>query len=277
LTDGNIPTLVAEGANLPEAWERAVVDCWRKGAPIKTEYDKPDDPPSRDCTMLITVDDPFAEPRIHRAFPGGLEDLEVYRQEVVEGVHDHWIAPEEGKWTYTYHQRLFAFEIEGEVVDQVDFIIRKLAEAGHSRRAQAITWNPKEDPPTHDPPCLQRIWCRVLEDSRGGPVLNMNTHWRSRDAYKAAYMNMFALTELQRMIAAGLEEAIGKPVKVGRYVDIVDSFHIYGSYFSEFDGFLKLIDSRSFDDRTWDSEFAEPMFEEARSRLAAEQRESPAG
>ncbi|MCK7472406.1 MAG: hypothetical protein MZV49_00060 [Rhodopseudomonas palustris] len=38
--------------------------------PIRTEYDKPGDPPSRDCTMLWTVEDPFAEPRIHRAFPG---------------------------------------------------------------------------------------------------------------------------------------------------------------------------------------------------------------
>jgi thymidylate synthase len=268
--NGNIPTLFVQGRTLPEAWERAVLECWNKGAAVKTEYDRPDDPPSRDCTMMWVAEDPFAEPRLHRAFPGGLEDLEVYRQEVVEGIHDHWIAPEEGKWTYTYHKRLFAYDIEGQTVDQVDFIVKKLAQAGHSRRAQAITWNVKLDPPTNDPPCLQRVWCRLLEDDRGGLVLNMNTHWRSRDAYKAAFMNVFALTDLQRTIAERIGASVRQPVRVGRYADITDSFHIYGSYFKEFQGFLKLVGKRSFEERTWPSSYAEPMFAEAREKLERE-------
>ncbi len=273
LMNGQIPVLSVSGKTLPEAWEKAVLACWRQGAAIKTEYDKLGDPPSRDCTMMWWVEDPFAEPRIHRAFPGGLEDLEIYRQEVVEGVHDHWIAPEEGKWTYTYHKRLFAYEIEGLTIDQIDYIVRKLAQAGHSRRAQAVTWNVRQDPPTYDPPCLQRVWCRLLDDDEGRPVLNMNTHWRSRDAYKAAYMNVFALTDLQRRIAARLAERLGKAVRVGRYADLVDSFHIYGSYFGEFEGFLKMVEKRTFEERTWDSAYAEPMFEEARLRLQREKDE----
>jgi thymidylate synthase len=263
--NGNIPTLFIAGKTLPEAWEKAVLACWHNGVS--------GDPPSRDCTMLWTVEDPFAEPRIHRAFPGGLEDLEVYRQEVVEGVHDHWICPKEGKWTYTYHKRLFAYEIEGEAIDQIAALVDKLAGTGHTRRAQAITWNPKLDPPTYDPPCLQRLWCRLLEDERGEFVLNMNAHWRSRDAYKAAYMNVFALTDLQRVIAARVSEKAGRTVRVGRYADLVDSFHIYGSYFGEFEGFLKMVGKRSFEERTWPSAYAEPMFEEARERLRQERTE----
>jgi thymidylate synthase len=270
---GSIPTLSVSGRTLPEAWEKAVLACWHHGATIRTEYDKPGDLPSKDCTMMWTVEDPFAEPRIHRAFPGGLEDLEIYRQEVVEGVHDHWICPEEGKWTYTYHKRLFAYEIEGEAIDQISYIIDKLGQTGYSRRAQAITWNPKLDPPTYDPPCLQRVWCRILEDESGVAVLNMNCHWRSRDAYKAAYMNVFALTDLQRTIVARIAERTGRPVRVGRYADLVDSFHIYGSYFGEFEGFLKMVEKRSFEDRTWPSAYAEPMFEEARERLRRERAE----
>jgi thymidylate synthase len=271
--NGNIPALSVSGRTLPEAWEKAVLACWHQGAAIRTEYDKPGDPPSKDCTMMWTVEDPFAEPRIHRAFPGGLEDLEVYRQEVVDGIHDHWISPAEGKWTYTYHKRLFAFEVEGETIDQIRTIIDKLAQTGYSRRAQAITWNPKLDPPTYDPPCLQRVWCRMLADDSGDAVLNMNCHWRSRDAYKAAYMNVFALTDLQRVIAARIAEKTGRPVRVGRYVDLVDSFHIYGSYFGEFEGFLKMVEKRAFEDRTWPSAYAEPMFEEARERLRREKAE----
>ncbi len=271
--NGNIPTLAVSGRTLPEAWEKAVMACWSEGIPIKTEYDKPGDPPSRDCTMLWTVDDPFAEPRIHRAFPGGLEDLEVYRQEVVEGVHDHWICPEEGKWTYTYHKRLFAYDIEGQAIDQIAAVVDRLAKAGHTRRAQAITWNPRLDARTEDPPCLQRLWFRILEDDAGTLVLNMNSHWRSRDAYKAAYMNVFALTDLQRVVAARVAERKGRPVRVGRYADLVDSFHIYGSYFREFEGFLKMVEKRSFEERTWPSVYAEPMFEEARARLLREKAE----
>ena len=268
--NGNIPVLAVYGKTLPEAWEKAVLECWEKGASIKTEYDKPDDPPSKDCTMMWCVEDPFAEPRIHRAFPGGLEDLEVYRQEVVDGVHDHWIAPEEGKWTYTYHKRLYDYEMENTAINQINYIIEKLSEAPHSRRAQAITWNVKEDPPTYDPPCLQRVWCRILPDEDGQLVLNMNTHWRSRDAYKAAYMNAFAFTDMQRIIAEKISKNIGKPIRVGRYTDLVDSFHIYGAYFKDFKGFLETVKSRTFEERTWSSDFAEPMFEDAKIRLMKE-------
>ncbi len=270
--NGNIPALFIQGKTLPEAWEKAVLACWREGAAIRTEYDKPGDPPSRDCTILWTIENPFAEPRIHRAFPGGLEDLEIYRQEVVDGVHDHWIAPEEGKWTYTYHERLFAYKTEGRTIDQMEYVVRKLAEAGHTRRAQAITWNAGFDPPTNDPPCLQRVWFRLLEDESGVLVLNMNAHWRSRDAYKAAYMNVFALTDLQRMIAGRVAGRIGRAVRVGRYADLVDSFHIYGSYFGEFEGFLKMVEKRTWEERTWDSSYAEPIFSETRAKLAAEKK-----
>ncbi|MEW5946340.1 MAG: thymidylate synthase [bacterium] len=267
--DGNIPVLKVEGKTLPEAWEKAVVETWKSGLAVRTEYDREGDPPSRDCTMVMVAEEPLSEPRIHRAMPCSLEDLEIYRCEVLDGVHDHWIAPEEGKWTYTYHQRLFAFEIEGKSVDQMEAVVRKLAGKPWTRRAQAITWNPLTDPPTDDPPCLQRVWCRLV-DAGGTLTLNMNTHWRSRDAYKAAFMNVFAMTELQRWIAEKVSEATGREVIAGRYTDVSDSFHIYGSYFGEFEGFLTLVGKRAFEERTWDTAFAEPFFEKAREKLKAE-------
>jgi len=267
----NIPVIKVSGKTIPEAWEKAVLETWTNGIEIKTEYDRKDDPPSRDCTMIMEIEDPYAEPRIHRAFPGGLGDLEIYRQEVVYGVHDHWIKPEEGKWLYTYHQRLFDYPGQSGNIDQIEYIARKLSEASYSRRAQAITWNVDVDPPADDAPCLQRVWCRILGDDE--PTLNMNTHWRSRDGYKAAFMNIFALTDLQKIIAEKISEKIGKEVKVGRYVDIADSFHIYGSYYDEFKGFLKTVETRSFEERTWNSEFAKPIFEEEKIRLEKELKE----
>ncbi|MCD6407471.1 hypothetical protein J7L87_00265, partial [bacterium] len=124
---------------------------WEKGIEIKTEYDKKGEPPSKDATMIMVVKNPFSEPRIHLGFPGGMEDLEKYRQEVVEGVHDEWINPEEGKWTYTYHDRLFNYHLPQEKkrsVNQIEYVIEKLLSAFYSRRAQAITWIPFYDPGT---------------------------------------------------------------------------------------------------------------------------------
>lgn len=267
---GDIPVLKVEGRILPEVWEKAVLATWEEGITLRTEYDREGDPPSKDCTMIMVIREPLAEPRIHRAFPGGLEDLEVYRQEVIKGVHDHWIKPEEGKWIYTYHQRLFAYEMSGQIIDQINYIIARLSDIPYSRRAQAITWNASTDPRAKDPPCLQRLFCRISRNKEGKAVLNMNTHWRSRDGYKAASMNLFAFTDLQRMIAERITERRGEEVLVGRHVDITDSFHIYGSYYQEFENFLETVKKRSFEERTWSTEEAEPFFEEGRKRLARE-------
>jgi thymidylate synthase len=275
---GDIPVLSIVGETIPQAYEKAISEVWEKGASVRTEYDRPEDPPSRDATVIITVENPFGQPRFHRSFADGLGGLSEYVMEVVHGAHDYWQKPREEilkgvesadtRWSYTYHGRLFEYQIDGTIVDQVAFMIDKLSRTGYSRRAQGITWNPILDPPSEHPPCLQRIWGRLLEDGDGGLVLNMNTHWRSRDLYKAWFENVIALTTLMRTIADRISEATSRPVRVGRYVDICDSLHIYGSYFSELEGdpekgirsFFERLASRSFAERTWTSEFVRPHF-----------------
>jgi thymidylate synthase len=221
---------------------------------------------------MIVVRRPFAEPRIHKAFPGSLEYLEIYRQEVVLGIHDHWVNPKEGKWSYTYHQRLFAYDVRdakgrAKVINQFDYIIDKLSTAPHSRRAQAITWKPDVDPTVDDPACLQRMWFRIFGDE-----LRMNVHMRSNDAYKASFMNMWAFTDLQRYVAEEVSRRSGRALKPGAYAHIVDSFHINGSYFKEFEGFLNSVRKRSFSERTWDStsELVQGAFESARAQIEQE-------
>ena len=95
----DIPVLFVKASCLPEAWEKAVLEVWNDGIDIKTQYDKSEDPSSKDATVIVKIDNPFTEPRIHKNFPGGPAELEVYRQEVVNGIHDHWICPEKGKWS----------------------------------------------------------------------------------------------------------------------------------------------------------------------------------
>ncbi len=246
---------------LPMAWERAVITCWEQGESFPTEYDKPGDPNSRDITVMIHVTNPFDEPRIHRAFPGGLDDLEKYRAEVLYGVHDHWIDPAAGKWEYTYHERLFEYRVPGiGVFDQIAIIIEKLKAVPYTRRAQAITWQVWNDMTIGDPACLQRLWFRISNGK-----LHLNIHIRSNDAFKAAFMNMYAFTELQRMVA----NEVG--VEPGEYIHIADSFHIYGSYFDEFEGFLKTIKTRLPDQRVYTTDFARDFFIEGCDALLAEE------
>ncbi len=260
-----LPVICIQAQTLPEGWEKAVVATWEQGTRVPTQYDKGDDPPSRDVTLVLAVAEPFAEPRIHRALPGGIYDLEVYRQEVIDGIHDEWIAPKEGKWSYTYHERLANYTGLGQQrsIDQLDYIVEALVETPYSRRAQAVLWKPWEDAGTEHPPCLQRIWCRVFDEK-----LVMSAHIRSNDAYKAAFMNMYAFTELQKVIAERVSERLERGIKVGQYNHIVDSFHIYGSYFEDFQGFLGTLKVRTFEQRTFTTEQIAPLVQEARERIA---------
>jgi len=76
--------------------------------------------------------------------------------------------------------------------------------------------------------------------------------FRSNDAYKAAFMNMFALVQLQKRIAERIAELAGRQVLLGRYVHQADSYHIYGSYFDEFQSrFLRALETRTFERRTF--------------------------
>jgi thymidylate synthase len=145
------------------------------------------------------------------------------------------------------------------VFDQIAAAVAKLKQTPHTRRAQAVTWQVWNDMTIADPSCLQRLWFRI-----SGGKLHMNIHIRSNDAFKAGFMNMYAFTELQREMAAQLG------VEPGEYMHIADSFHIYGSYFGEFEGFLKMTSSRKPEERTYTTAFARDMFVEGCDILLAE-------
>jgi thymidylate synthase len=276
---------MVRGVTLAEAWEKSLVTLWQEGCDFRTEYDAKDpvsgqwlDPPSKDATMMVVVEQPMADPMIHRSMPGGLEDLEEYRQEVVDGIKDHWVRdpndPTDNRWEYTYHERLTAYRVGDKKIDQLAYLVDKLSAVPYSRRCNAITWQPWIDNSVADPPCLQSIWCRLLENDARELVLNMNVRFRSRDAYDAAFMNMFAFIFLMKDLADRIAQKAARNVVLGRYCDLSDSYHIYGKRFYGgptphfVDGFLKLLE-RPFEDRVWTLAFAEEIFQEAREKIRA--------
>lgn len=276
-----IPSLAVRGRTLPEVWEKSLKELWDKGVEMPTQYDREGDPPSKDCTMMITIEDPLSEPMIHRCLPAGFDELEKYRLEVVCGLTDFRVDPSDHhKWQYTYHGRLSAYPTnypdQKELIPQIDIMIENIAKEPVTRRAQAITWVPRFDAKWHDPPCLQRMWCRMsFSKEKGCWLLNMNTHWRSRDAFKAAFMNMWAFISLQQEIAGRIADLRGEEVKIGRYVDVTDSYHIYGKDFRDpnlvmsFQSFLVSLENRTFEQRTIrsDDPIVRECFEEGASSL----------
>ncbi|NQU09652.1 hypothetical protein HQ590_02590 [bacterium] len=241
----NIPVLHVAAPSLAAAYEQALVVLHEHGIPFRTQYDRAGDPPSLDSTMNITVLDPLSEPLIHKAFPGGIEDLREYVMEL-QGAKDHWVKNmndlQDTRWEYTYHQRLAAYgtwherhdgqsrEVGPLRVNQIEAVLAKLVKQPFTRQAQLITWMPNIDLDCYDPPCLQSLWYRLVDEPEANTLwLNCNIRFRSNDAWGASFMNLFGFVMFNRdIIAAGLESRLGKPVKLGRLNWQADSYHIYG-------------------------------------------------
>ena len=49
-------------------------------------------------------------------------------------------------------------------INQIERVISKLCAQPFTSQAQMITWMPNLDLDCFDPPCLQSLWYRILED-----------------------------------------------------------------------------------------------------------------
>ena len=172
-----------------------------------------------EMAVTIQVLEPFAEPRISRMWPGGPQDLERYRRELVDGILDFEV--ETGNWDYTYHQRFSKW---------IDFVIWDLKRDPNSRRAVISVRDNEADAYSDNPACLQHIQFMI----RNGK-LDMFVLFRSNDAVRACFMNMYGLTELQKYVA----DQLGVPV--GVYTHRANSFHIYPESLNTWKGYVKRI------------------------------------
>jgi len=284
----NIPVISVTRRTLAEAYEAALTAVYEQGTRFKTQYDKPDDPESMDCTMNITIEQPESDPMIHMAFPGGIDDLKEYVLEL-KGYKDHWTknmnVAGDTRWEYTYHGRMQNYGVWKELVDgeskevgpfkvdQVQSVINKLSKQPFTRQAQMITWMPNIDLECYDPPCLQSLWYRILEDEDGIYWLNCNIRFRSNDAWGANFMNMFGFVQFNKeVIAAGVAKKTGRIVKLGRLNWQADSFHIYGKDIKTAkERLFDRISDMPFEDRilNFNDEFIRDMYEQAEPQVIA--------
>jgi len=278
----SIPVISVTRKTIAEAYEAALTAVYEQGTRFKTQYDKPEDPESMDCTMNITIEEPETDPMIHMAFPGGIDDLKEYVLEL-KGYKDHWTknmnVDGDIRWEYTYHGRMQNYgvwkelvdgksqEVEPFKVDQVQSVIDKLSKQPFTRQAQMIIWMPSIDLECYDPLGLQSLWYRILEDEEGVYWLNCNIRFRSNDAWGANFMNMFGFVQFNKeVIAAGVAEKTGKVVKLGRLNWQTDSFHIYGKDIKTAkERLFDRISDMAFEDRTlnFNDDFIREMYDRA--------------
>ena len=116
--------------NVRDAWLSAVGQILYNGDDIKTEYDKAEDPPSKDATVLIEIDDPLSNPimrkdkilRIKSKYGNSYEvygcmaDTYLigsiqsgYIEEIMDGANDHYIWESGVSFPYSYHDRIFNY------------------------------------------------------------------------------------------------------------------------------------------------------------------------
>jgi len=282
----NIPVIAIARKTLTEAYEAALVAVYENGTRFRTQYDKPDDPQSMDCTLNLTIEEPEADPMIHMAFPGGIDDLKEYVMEL-KGFKDHWTknmnVEGDHRWEYTYHGRLKNYGIWKELVngksqdaggfrvDQIRIVIDKLSRQPFTRQAQMITWMPNIDNDCYDPPCLQSLWYRILEDEEGVYWLNCNIRFRSNDAWGASFMNMFGFIQFSKeVIATGIAEKTGRVVKLGRLNWQADSYHIYGKDINlARERLFDRIPEMSLEERTmcFNDDFMRDMYDQAEQQV----------
>ncbi|MFW9771350.1 MAG: thymidylate synthase [Promethearchaeota archaeon] len=123
-------TLFISERTIRDAWLSALAQVLFNGDNIKTEYDKTDDPPSKDATALIEVKEPLKDPimrkeklmKINTKYGNSYEvygciaDTYLigsiqsgYIEEILQGVNDHYIWDSNVSFPYSYHDRIFKY------------------------------------------------------------------------------------------------------------------------------------------------------------------------
>jgi len=202
--------MVIRGKQVAEVWVKLLYHILNFGNITPTQYSVPQKE-ILNVISIITDEDPD-NLYIPEWFPYDRAHFEEYVPHVLTAQSIPNVA-------YTYGQRMF----DHHGIDQIENMIRILKESSESRRAAAVTWDPKEDGNNENPPCLVSVHALVREDR-----LKMTCTFRSHDIYRAYPENALALRKLQQKIA----NAVGVD-RLGELNILSQSAHLYEDSWKE--------------------------------------------
>ncbi len=161
---------------------------------------------------IIEITNPRLK-KVPEKYPLGEKAVEEYTKNLLYG--------SKNVFSYDYHERLFEYPYNDEKINQIEYIIEKLNQQRNSRRAIAITWNPKIDieiskDERGSVPCLQFIEFLIRNNN-----LYMTVLFRSNDALIAFPSNALGLISLGEFVAEKTN------TRLKNYVHHSVSMHIY--------------------------------------------------
>lgn len=161
----------------------------------------------KELLALLSV---IETPELHLETLPGWAPFKQY--DVKNYVHNFLSAKNQVGIAYNYGYRLQSHWSE----DQFKRILSELQRFGHSRRAVASLWDPREDSQSSDPVCLTTIQAVIRRER-----LHLMAYVRSNDMFRAYPLNAAALAGLQSSLTSKLEIETG-PLEILSY-----SAHIY--------------------------------------------------
>jgi len=240
------PTELVEENDFRNAWVKQLRNCMRDGLIIVANSKAEIPVRTRDINSVIVLTgnaiNQIIAKELHEQFPTkGLHLEEYIKTFSYKYMQRHASLPTEKQFKYLYIERLAEYpDSSGAgVINQIDRLHDNLRTNGINRQTQMITWIPTEDlpvttPKEHDPPCLQRIWIRVLEEPRyeyrdGGLTIKyvfkgsveIHLMWRSRDLYAAWMSNIIAVIHMI------IEYILKNEYEIIKIVDFCNAAHVY--------------------------------------------------
>ena len=228
---------LVEGYDFHNSYAASIFRIMKNGDTIRASDELPITL-TKDVTLIIELDrnaiKQIEAGDTHPKCPLGKQAIEAYVNEYTyEYVRQHNALPEDQQFDYLYMDRFINYPMDTRGIthfDQLEMLAQNIRHDGINRRHQMITWIPWKDSIAKNPPCLQRIQMRVLDNPEvrqakrdDGVPINVETQfdWRSRDIYGAWQPNEIGLfSMLNKYVCKGEYHII-------KHVDISKSGHIY--------------------------------------------------
>ncbi len=197
-----------EGATVAQTWLKIINLISRYGKTEKTRYASNNQLKEvLNLTAVVTSENPDKE-YFPRYLPFSKTELAAYYPEFMTARTIPGVS-------YNYGHRMRKYFS----VDQIAQIKKLLQSRPFSKKAIAVTYDPKKDwkdVNSGDTPCLTHIICRVA----GGKLI-LTAHFRSQDMFHGWPRNAFALRKLQKDIADFIK------LPMGPLCTITHSAHMY--------------------------------------------------
>lgn len=135
---------------------------------------------------------------------------------------------------YCYGQELFAHNSQGEIIDQIKYIVGKLSSNQHTGRAFASTWDVARHMKASESPCLVDVQFSTVNQgvSQDKYDLLLAAHFKTHDMFNGWPPNVFGLRELHKHVLNELIskfEERGLDLSLGPLMTFSGSAHIYGA------------------------------------------------